>query len=227
MHTQWTDQLSAYLDGELPSDERDHLERHLAECAACAQVLEDLRAVVATASGLGELPPRQDLWPAIQERIERTPLGPRIQGVPLHRRRLRLSVPELIAASVALVTVSGGTAWLLSSRGDAPEAAPTAESGPVGDGVSTVAAGPGHFGETSIAIAQLERTLAESRARLDPETLEVIEHNLGLINAAISEVERALAEDPGNMYLNLHMADTMRRKFELLQDIGALAAQSQ
>jgi anti-sigma factor RsiW len=224
MHTQWTDQLSEYLDGELPSDERDHLERHLAECAACAHVLEDLKAVVATASGLGELPPPQDLWPAIQERIQRTPLGPRIHGVQLHRRRLRLSVPELIAASVALVTISGGTAWMFMSR---EAAAPVAEFAPAGGGVSTVAAEPGHFGETSIAIAQLERTLAESRARLDPETLEVIEHNLGLINAAISEVERALAEDPGSMYLNLHMADTMRRKLELLQDIGALAAQSQ
>ena len=36
-------QLSAYHDGELPSEQRERVERHLAGCAACAADLEQYR----------------------------------------------------------------------------------------------------------------------------------------------------------------------------------------
>jgi anti-sigma factor RsiW len=228
MHEEWTDRLSDLLDGELTAAEREEVERHLEQCEACALVLEELRGVVARASRLGDRPPRGDLWPGIEGRIERSRLGPRLDAPEtwLPGRRVRVSVPQLIAASIALMTVSAGTVWL-ALRGPAPTPAPPAAQLGVPGGVTSVAAVPGQFGETSLAIAELERTLAASRARLDPETLRVIDQNLALIDAAITEVQEALAGEPENMYLNLHMADTMRRKLQLLQEIGELAAVAQ
>lgn len=46
--------LSAYLDGELSSKEQARVEKHLAQCADCAQNLRTLRQTVAL---LGQLPP--------------------------------------------------------------------------------------------------------------------------------------------------------------------------
>ncbi len=53
-HQHIEDLLSAYLDGELSSQERARVEKHLARCAACAQNLYTLRQTVAL---LGQLPP--------------------------------------------------------------------------------------------------------------------------------------------------------------------------
>jgi anti-sigma factor RsiW len=227
-HIEWTDRLSALLDGELDGAERAAVLQHLAQCGACSAVLEELKTVVTAAGQLGECPPREDLWPAVQAGIERTALGPRLArtsgrpaGAATSSRRVWLK-----AASIALTLLTGGTLWwaLAQPRGDAPAQVAGTLSAP--GGVNAVAAEPGEFGRTSAAIAELERSLAESRARLDPETVRVIEQNLAVIDAAIEEVRRALAEDPGSTYLNLHMADTMRRKLQLLQDVGSLAARS-
>src|SRR5207247_3878250 len=44
--------LHAYLDGELPSDERTALEAHLGQCAICRQTLAEQRALLERASAL-------------------------------------------------------------------------------------------------------------------------------------------------------------------------------
>ncbi len=53
-HQHIEDMLSAYLDGELSPGEKTRVEKHLAQCAACAQNLHTLRQTVAL---LGQLPP--------------------------------------------------------------------------------------------------------------------------------------------------------------------------
>ena len=132
-------------------------------------------------------------------------------------------MPRLIAASVALVALGGTSTWLMMSR--TPLMAPPAAEGPSAapGGVTPVGLTAGQLASANAEIAQLERALALSRARLDPETVRVIEQNLAMIDAAIDEVRKALQIDPGNAYLNLHMADTMQRKLELLQEVDALA----
>jgi len=73
------------------------------------------------------------------------------------------------------------------------------------------------------AVARLERVLAQGRGRLDTATVRVIEKNLGIIDRAIRDAQSALAADPANSYLNLHLAQEMRRKLELLRQAAALA----
>src|SRR5215471_8992576 len=104
MHDQWTDRLSEYLDGELDDAERVALEAHLATCAECTAVLADLRRVVARAQALDDRPPARDLWNGIAERI-----GVSTDDLARRRARRRFSftVPQLIAAALALIAVSG------------------------------------------------------------------------------------------------------------------------
>src|SRR5256712_13168961 len=167
MRTQdnWTDRLSECLDGTLAVGERAALEAHLAGCAACAATVEELRRVVARARALDDRPPAADLWPKIAVGIGRA-------TAPRARRHFAFTVPQLIAASVALIILSGGTTWLVRSR------AVTATS---------VAIAPPHAHSLSAALPPFETTVAalpgalsEGRrsARLDSATAPIPHRHL-------------------------------------------------
>jgi anti-sigma factor RsiW len=216
MNDQWTNRLSEYIDGELDSSERAALEAHLATCGRCFAALGELRQVVARAQSLEDTPPPSDLWPDIRARL--TP--GRRPGVSRDttnvRRRFSFSIPQLLAASIALMLLSGGGAWLatrqqpvnIASTRPRPTITPVANWARSTDG----------------AIADLQAELTQNEKRLDTTTVRIVRKNLAVIDRAIAEARMALRGDPGNAYLNLHLANTMRRKVELLRRVNELAA---
>jgi hypothetical protein len=74
------------------------------------------------------------------------------------------------------------------------------------------------------AIAELQDALQLNEGKLDTATVRIVRQNLAVIDRAIGQAQRALRHDPGNTYLNLHLANTMRQKIELLRRANALAA---
>ena len=112
MNDHWTDRLSEYVDGELAATELRELEAHLAECEECAESLGQLRRVVERTKSLEDRPPAADLWPGIAARIGAAPAGGEVTQIAgLGKRRFSFSVPQLAAASVALMVLSGGSAY--------------------------------------------------------------------------------------------------------------------
>ena len=73
------------------------------------------------------------------------------------------------------------------------------------------------------AVADLEKALKNGRGRLDKATIEIVEHNLQIIDQAIAQARDALAVDPANAYLSGHLVETRRRKLDLLRRAAALA----
>ena len=73
------------------------------------------------------------------------------------------------------------------------------------------------------AIADLKSTLEAERTKLDPDTVRALEDNLATIDRAIDQCRQALESDPGNVYLNTHLADARQRKLALLRRAAALA----
>lgn len=219
MSDRWSDRLSDYLDGELSAGERQELEAHLAECEECAATLEQLRRVVARTKALDDKPPATDLWSGIAERISAAPEEDKVADLEAHRRsrvarlrqhRLTFSLPQLAAASVALMMLSAGTAWMVSRSGDAGELAPSEaviQPTPVAGFTAS---------SYDAAIAELERIIDESRDRLDTATVRVIAENLMIVDRAIVQAQQALAQDPASEYLNEHLAATKRQKLEFL-----------
>ena len=57
--------LTDYLDGALPSDEREALEQHLLACIGCATHLEQLRTTVRLTGKLSE----SDVPPMLMDRM--------------------------------------------------------------------------------------------------------------------------------------------------------------
>jgi hypothetical protein len=214
MSDQWTDRLSEYLDGDLAEAETAALEAHLDTCAACRETLAGLRRIVVRARALEDRPPSRDLWSGVAARIGAAP----------GRRRLSFSVPQLLAAGIALAVLSAGGAWLLHpdpARVAAVQGNPAAPGTvPVATAGSTGAAARSY----DSAVDDLERILAEGRGRLDSTTVRVLEQNLALIDRAIAQAQRAVAADSANVYLNTHLAETMRRKIDLLRQAAALVS---
>ena len=222
MIDRWTDRLSEYLDDTLSPADRRECGAHLAECAACTAVLDDLRDVVTRARGLHELDASigvgSDLWPGIESRIRdlstpapRENRGASREGWAGHR--FTLSMPQLAAGLAALVLVFSSLLWFASDFAGreraARVAAVTVSNAPVEAALSE--------------IEKLKKLLNERREDIDPETLRALEESLGSIEAAVGEARRALEADPGNPYIQDHLVAMRERQLHLLRRAVALA----
>ncbi|HEY7289929.1 MAG TPA: zf-HC2 domain-containing protein [Vicinamibacterales bacterium] len=225
MHEEWTDQLSDFLDGELTADAHAKVEAHVKECASCNAVLNDLKGIVARAQALDARPPAMDLWPGVAARIEKI----------AQPRRVSLTLPQLAAAAVVLMAISGAVAVKLLAPVDArpsavaavapsqrPSTADATPSGPQANDVTTATVSYADA-QYDAAVADLEKALKAGRGRLDQSTIDVVEHNLQIIDQAIAQARDALAADPANAYLSGHLVEARRRKLDLLRRAAALA----
>jgi hypothetical protein len=235
MHEEWTDKLSDFLDGELEAAEEAAVAAHLRGCPDCSAVLNDLKRVVARAQAVDVRPPQRDLWPGVSARIDR--IAPALS--PSNGRRISFTLPQLAAAAALLIAVSGTLAVKLTERAAAPASvaqtpAPTDATEAPSDWPTVGAVGPagsvGNIERVSLADAQydaavvdLEKALKNGRGRLDKATIEIVEHNLQIIDQAIAQARDALAADPANGYLSGHLVEARRRKLDLLRRAAALA----
>lgn len=233
MNEHWTDRLSEYLDNDLTLADRAAANAHLRICPACAAMLDELRAVTARAHALADAAPANDLWPAIAAAIgsDISPLSPRRKAN--GRRRFSFSVPQLAAAAVVLVTLSGGIVWTLGvpragtvAVSSASPASRSQSPAPGGSLRQTGFTTPRPTAEQSYdaAVADLERVVEAGRGRLDEKTLQVVRKNLAVIDTAVAQARRAVEQDPANSYLNSYLAHTMRRKIDLLRQVATLAS---
>jgi anti-sigma factor RsiW len=225
MSDQWINRLSEYLDDELSDGERIALEAHLQSCQECPALLLELRQVVYRARTLTNDGPTHDLWPRIAERIGAAPT--RTHAVDLTSRRSRrwsFSLPQLAAAGIALMILSGGSVWLLRTPAQ-QSVTPVVVTVPSGNprAMNATAGWRGSADSSyATAVADLEGVLAAGRGQLDSTTIRVIEQNLAAIDRAIAQAQAALKGDPANLYLNTHLNETRRRKLELLRQAATL-----
>jgi len=219
MSDHYTDRLSDYLDDELPPEERADVEAHLASCDTCAATLDELRAVAVRAASLPARPPAMDLWPGIEPQLTGATRDGRVVSFrPDPSRRFSFTLPQLAAAGIALMVMSGGGVWVLQHGGKATSLPPVAATSETSLVVSAALVDP-RYDE---AIADLEQALHAGRGDLDPGTIKILEANLAAIDKAIGECRQALAADPANVYLNNHLAESRQRKLALLRRATAL-----
>ena len=214
------ERLNDLVDGLLPAPDAAAAEAHLAACAACRAQVEGLRALLRAAAGLPrEVAPPAEVWEALRAETSARP-GRAAWTVWATRR-------ELAAAAVLLVALSSGiTAALLRDRGG-----PAASGGVAVD--AAVVRPPAAWVEFRRAEAEyvrtaddLEAVLAANRDALAPETVEVVEESLGVIDAAILDAREALARDPANAELSNALAATYRDKIDVLERTLRLSAQT-
>ena len=220
----WTEKLSEYLDATLPAGEREALQAHLTTCAECRETLDELRRVVDRARGLQDPPPSEDLWPGIATRIGSNAVVSidRARGATPARtaRRLSFSVPQALAAGIALMIVSSGAVWL-SLRGHPTEPPPITR-----DSIDIPAVWHQVDASVDPVVDSLRQAVKDNRSMLDTSTVRVVEKNLAIIDSAIAEARRALDADPNNSYLNRHLADVVQRRANLLRRVSTLGVRT-
>jgi hypothetical protein len=222
--------LSDYLDGELSLPEAEELEAHLEGCATCASILRDIEAIQAGARSLEDQVPGRDLWPEIARAIQEGERGDP-QVIELHpwtaprssgagRSGFRLSYVQAVAAGLVLALFSGGMGAILFG-GPSPSATAMAAADHPPPWVELVSAASPGLGASAREVARLEESLAKYRDRLEPETAHILEKNLAVIDRAIQESVRALEADPGNPFLESHLARSVEIKANYLREATA------
>jgi hypothetical protein len=225
MHDMTTRQLSDFVDGELTATESAAVGAHLTHCAECRTVVEQLRGISAAAGALPGTLPAADLWPGIESRIVMAGAARPVAPVETlsRRRRVTFTLPQLAAAAVLLMLLTGGIVFVLRPASPPAETPIAGSVPPLADGVVPAALADASFDN---AVADLERILAAGRGRLDPDTVRVLEQNLATIDAAIEQSRQALEADPANAFLNSHFVSARQRKIALLRRATALTTGS-
>jgi anti-sigma factor RsiW len=141
-HTEYREEIGAYLLGALTDLERQAFERHVAGCAECRDELERLRpAADALPRSVEQVEPPPGLKTSLMEVVESE--ARERSGAPAARRRsprrIRLPSlagfrPALVAAALALGLVAGfGVAQLAGGDDDARTVAATVDEGRLPD----------------------------------------------------------------------------------------------
>jgi anti-sigma factor RsiW len=236
MHDSWIDRLSDHIDGLLSEADARELTDHLDACAECRAIELELRAVVAAAHTAPAHEPKRDLWAGIAAGIDSSSTS--VSPLPddhasagrlfsgrdgmvrsATARRFSFSMPQLAAAAIVLMVLSGTAVRLITAPADGAAVSSgtiiqSAGDAPVSTRAVSTAVPPADYTED---IAELERALEQNRAELDPATVEVIQRSLEAINGAITAARAALAADPGNPYLHRQLDNTMRKKIDVLR----------
>ena len=205
------ERLSDFVDDRLLGDDRDAVQDHLASCMSCASQLARLQSLLEAAHALpDEIEPPPAVWADVRERLPR-----RAPSRQFPQRWL------LAAAAVVLVVLSSTVTALLVRRQPvivATKAAPpvTVASMQLPPPARSIDAG------YAVAIRQLDEALAQRRAELDPATIAKVEASLNVIDVAIAEARRALADDPANRTLLDILAANYEHKVELLRRANEL-----
>jgi hypothetical protein len=212
------DELHDAADGTDRPAEAGRTARHLMHCAHCRAEVERIRELLALAASLPRaIEPPADLWPDIRSRIRASGAQPPKMSSPRWGSFAR-NPRWLAAAAVLLIVASSSLTALYLNRG------PTDIAGR-SDSIASVT------GASDIPVrrvsddydrldSELSALLDGQRGKLQPETIEKVERNLAVIDAAIGEIRQALAEDPGNEALHQLLKASYGQKSALVRQVS-------
>jgi anti-sigma factor RsiW len=110
MSCAFEEELTAYIDGELPATRRAEVETHLGTCAECKSTQALLRSTVASMAQLPGFVPSADTRRAVMAKVDALP-------PPLKERLLALLRPSVLVPSMGL---AAALALVVYTSGDSP-----------------------------------------------------------------------------------------------------------
>jgi len=224
--------ITDYVDETLAPNQRDGVERHLAECRECRRLIDDFREIRRVAGTLDERQPPARAWARLERAIKieqehlgeasgRQPHGPRAS-----RSAFRQWIGFAAAAAVLVIATVAGLRYLMvaparpatpataASAGDAP---PTQASAAAVE--AELRAAEEHYDK---AIKGLEQIASAEQGALDANTAATLQKNLAVIDQAINESRAAVIAQPSSEPARESLLESFRSKLALLQDTVAL-----
>jgi hypothetical protein len=207
--------LQRLVDGELPPADAARLREHADDCPDClARMLAVEETVARVRSLLPSIQPEADLWPGIAARLG--PPNAELDGPRALTPRFgarpsgTLRAVAWITAAAATLTIGVAVGTILPRSAD-----PVALEPVVPDTFAATLVGEDEA--WTAQVANLRATLAGMRTELQPETIEAIEENLRIIDAAIEDARAALAADPASDFLLRRITIYKQTKLDVLR----------
>ncbi len=207
----YEEQLGDSVDGTADAATRARLDAHLRACARCRALAADFAAIRPMSRRLEPVTPSPQVWQAIAARTAASPSRSWTRGwLDAWQPVCAAAVAMLLAASLwwtgaRLFEATGATGGGTTARADVFEAG--------GDTVEV------HY---TTAIARLEEVTSVERTALDPDTADVLDAGLIVIDEAIDESRAALATEPDSDLAQESLFAALRRKIMVLQEMLAL-----
>jgi anti-sigma factor RsiW len=204
---QCSDWLGDAVEGTLDAERQAQIDAHCRGCAACRELLNDLKDIRAAAARLERRTPSPQVWRAIAAQVDRaTPIS-------------RSPQFRTLAAAAALVMILGTAAWF--GAGQPWRIRPTdgAATGLVRSAASELQLAEQHYENAIVALEQL--TVQKDNA-LDPSVAAEIAQSLKSIDRAIDDSRAALKSDPGSFVAQTSLLEALRMKVALLQETVSL-----
>jgi anti-sigma factor RsiW len=225
--------LHDYVDGAGDAAGRAAIDQHLAACASCRQLVDDLREIKRAVASIELREPPVRVWSRIERAIklerEHSATGAdrsRHSGEPdaaagsgAAKAGVHKWAPWLAAAAaLALATVVG--LRLMPGR---ERATPVAVDAPASRDVQSIESelrlAESHYEN---AIKGLEQITKADDQALDPKTAATLQKNLAVIDQAISESRAALRVQPTSEPAQQSLIENFKTKIAFLQDTVAL-----
>jgi anti-sigma-K factor RskA len=224
--------LDGYADGTLSAAERPSVEQHLAGCAACREMVDDLREILRGAADLELRQPPVRAWSRLERAIKMesahaTPdaaapgARPEVGAARLAFARAPWLAGLAAAAAIILATVVG--LRYAPGRHTEPAVAPSGAAIAAGEAAQSIETelrqAEAHYEK---AIKGLEAIANSEQSELDPRTAATLQKNLAVIDQAISESRAAVRAQPASEPAQQSLIDGFKTKIGLLQDTVAL-----
>jgi len=229
--------LHDYVDGAGSPAERSTIDQHLATCASCRQLVDDLREIARAVTSLELREPPVRAWSRIERaiKLERehgvaSPDGSRDAraggGDDTRKAGLYTWAPWLAAAAALVLATVVGLRVVPGRQGATPapaDASATGNTSAAGNAAASVESelrlAESHYEN---AIKGLEQITKADDQSLDPQTAATLQKNLAVIDEAISESRAAIRSQPANEPAQQSLIENFKTKISLLQDTVAL-----
>lgn len=232
---QFEQRLMMYLERDLPPDESLWMDQHHGRCVACRSMMRELDEIVEQAGELPPVSPTRDLWPEIESRLITPAVHLENGGLARSAKQFaaasdagpavrssspRWSTSRLAIAATLLVALSSAVTWQLTRP-----TMPMATVAGLDTGVATAAVVPVANTVNGVyqnEIEALRSIVAERYTELDTATVTALQTNLAIIDKAIEDCKRALAQDPNSAVLSGSLDRALASKLALMRRVALL-----
>jgi anti-sigma factor RsiW len=220
--------INDYVDGTSDPFERNAVEAHVATCAVCRRLVDDLREIKRATGTLELREPPVRAWGRIERaiKLEQGNDAEKTGPYPIFGAnwRKRGTAPYWLAAAAVLLLATFVGLRYMPGR---------SQPGDGGDGVETSASASraAEAIESELRLAEshyenaikgLEQAAQSDQDALDPRTAATLQKNLAVIDQAISESRAAMRAQPSSEPAQQSLIENFKTKIALLQDTVAL-----
>lgn len=208
--------INDYVDGLLDGPQREAFEAALATDRELQSEVAELRRLLNLASTLpASIAPPPGLWKDIESRITDSTRPNVVRFQRRHAVNWRRFSAFLAAAAITLV--AGAGYWTVQRPQPAAVVVTEATAAP---DTTTLSTAKSKADEAyALARAELLDALAKRRESFSPEIQAALRDNMAVIDAAIHEINLALADDPENPALLHMLVATRDKELNLIEEL--------